>query len=158
MSRWLLLWRAHRIPYRPRAVLVTFTTGITMPSVSHAVGKFTHSVAEILGGLLNSIIAVFQSIYALGINTVTAFFAILRALFTGVVDLMSSTVGFILSKSALQSSFPLQLDIYSLCSCRQHLHPHCSWCCVLVLHDADTAGTGDPSGYQAEVEAVNSNM
>lgn len=144
MSCWLLLWRERQIPYDPRAVLVTFTTGITMPSVSHAVGNFTHSVAEILSGLLNSVIAVFQSIYALAFNTVTAFFAILRALFTGVVDLMSSTVGFILSKSTLQSPFRLQLDIYSLYYCRQHLYPHCAWCCVLVLHDADGAGTGDP--------------
>jgi len=61
-----------------------------MPSVSHAVGNLAHSCAEILGGLLNSIVAVFQSILALAINTVEAFFGILRALFTGIVDLMSS--------------------------------------------------------------------
>ena len=135
---------------------MTFTTDIAMPSVSHAFGNFTHSVGEILGGLLNSIIAVFQSIYALAINTVGAFFAILRALFTGIVDLMSSAVGLVIGESTLHSYFPLQLDTYSLCACRQHLHPHCSWCCILVLHDADAAGTDDSSGSQEATEAVNS--
>lgn len=73
-----------------------------MPSVSHAFGNLYHSVAEILGGLLNSILAVFQSIFALAVNTVEAFFAILRALFTGVVDLMSSAVGFVIGASTVQ--------------------------------------------------------
>jgi len=61
-----------------------------------SVGNLAHSCAEILGGLLNSIVAVFQSILALAINTVEAFFGILRALFTGIVDLMSSAVGFVI--------------------------------------------------------------
>ena len=82
-----------------------------MPSVSHAIGNFTHSVAEILGGLLNSIIAVFQSIYALAFNTVGAFFAILRALFTGIVELMSSAVGLVIGKSTYTLHSPMQLDI-----------------------------------------------
>ena len=74
-----------------------------MPSVSHAVGNLYHSLAEILGGLLNSILAVFQSIFALAINTVGAFVAVLRALFTGLVDLMSSAVGFVIGASTVQS-------------------------------------------------------
>ena len=129
---------------------------ITMPSVSHAFGNLYHSVAEILGGLLNSILAVFQSIFALAVNTVEAFFAILRALFTGVVDLMSSAVGFVIGASTVQlhSSFPLRLIIYSSYACRKHLHSYCPWCCVLVLRDADAARTGDSSGRQGEVEAL----
>jgi hypothetical protein len=88
----------------PRAgVITTFTTAIIMPSVSHAIGNLYHSVAEILGGLLNSILAVFQSIFALAINTVGAFFAILRVLFTSIVDLMSGAVGFVIGASAVQS-------------------------------------------------------
>jgi len=89
-----------------------------MPSVSNALGNLTHSVTEILGGLLNSILAVFQSIFALAVNTVEAFFAILRALFTGIVELMSSAVGLVIGESMLQSSFPSQLVVYSSCACR----------------------------------------
>ena len=128
-----------------------------MPSVSHAVGNLYHSIAEILGGLLNSIMAVFQSIVALATNTVQAFFAILRALFTGLVDLMSSAVGFVIGASTVHaSSFPLQLVIYSSCACRQHLHSYCPWCCVLVLRDANAARTGDSSKRPGEVEGLNS--
>lgn len=72
-----------------------------MPSISHTAGNLTHSVAEILGGLLNSILAVFQSIFALAVNTVGAFTNIVKALFTAVVELMSGAVGFVIGTSAL---------------------------------------------------------
>jgi hypothetical protein len=125
-----------------------------MPSVSHAAGNLYHSVAEILGGLLNSILAVFQSIFALAINTIGAFFAILRALFTSIVDLMSSAVGFVIGASS-SYTYTLQFVSYSSCACRQHLCPYYPWSCVLVLRDADAARTGDSSGCQGQVGALN---
>ena len=148
--------RANSLTPGDRAI-TTPTTANTMPSVSHAVGNLYHFIVEILGGLLNSILTVFQRIVAFAINTVEAFFTILRVLFTRIVDLMSSAVGFVIGASTVQaSSFPLQLIIYSSCACRQHLHSYSPWCCVLVLRDANTARTGDSSKRPGQVEAVDS--
>jgi type IV secretory pathway VirB2 component (pilin) len=76
-----------------------------MPSVSQSVGNLTQSVGEILGGLLDSILAVFQSIFALATNTIGAFFGILRLLFTRVVDLIVGAGGFIVGASTLRKLF-----------------------------------------------------
>ena len=53
-------------------------------------------------------------------------------------------------------AYTLRLVTYSSCTCRKHLYPHYPWSCVLVLHDADAARTGDSSEHQGEVEGLDS--
>jgi hypothetical protein len=69
-----------------------------MTSFTGSIENLFHSIFQIFGGLIQSVVAVGQSIFALIINLLHAVFGIVLALGTAVKDLMSGLVGFLLGK------------------------------------------------------------
>lgn len=69
-----------------------------MPSVTSSLENLFHALSQILGGVVQSFIAVGNSIVALAFNLVHAIFSIGQAFFTAIVDMMSGLAGFVLGK------------------------------------------------------------
>jgi hypothetical protein len=76
-----------------------------MSSVTSAFENLFHAVSQILGGVVQSFLAVGQSVIALFVHLVQAVFSIAQAFVTAVVDLMSGAAGFLFGKEDSSAYF-----------------------------------------------------